>query len=220
MNSDDNYQQLSSIQHFAFCRRQWALIHIEQQWAENLRTVEGELLHEKVHDVFADDKRRGVITVRAMAISSKALRVSGQCDVVEFIPDEDGITLNGHKGKFKVYPVEYKHGEPKEDQVDILQLVAQAICLEEMLCCKIDEGAIFYEKIRRRQRVEITDLLRKQVSDMFAEMNELMNRHYTPRVKPSKCCNACSLKNLCLPKLLRNKSVSAYISQYIADEGG
>ena len=223
MSSDDNYQQLSSIQHFAFCRRQWALIHIEQQWAENLRTVEGELLHEKVHDVFSDEMRRGIVTVRAMSVSSKALRVNGQCDVVEFIPDKNGITLTGREGKFKVYPVEYKHGEPKADDVDILQLTAQAICLQEMLCCRINDGAIFYEKIRRRKKMEITDILRKKVTEMFIEMNELMDRQYTPRVKPTKSCNACSLKNICLPKLLKNKCVSEYVAKNVFNdevEGG
>jgi CRISPR-associated exonuclease Cas4 len=220
MQSDTDYLLISGIQHFAFCHRQWALIHIEQQWEENLRTVEGHLIHEKAHNLFADEKRKGVITVRGMAVSSPTLMINGQCDVVEFIPRDDGIPLQGHTGRYKVYPVEYKRGEPKENEVDILQLTAQAMCLEEMLCCKIDEGAIFYEKTRRRQRIEITPCLRIQVKEMLEEMNGLMRRRYTPKVKPTKSCNACSLKNLCLPKLLKSKSVNDYILEHIAGEGG
>lgn len=196
------------------------MIHIEQQWEENLRTIEGNLLHEKAHDTTLDEKRKGIITVRGMSVISNSLRVNGTCDVVEFILSEQGVPIFGRKGNYKILPVEYKHGEPKEDDIDILQLTAQAMCLEEMLCCKVDEGAIFYEKIRHRQKVQMTDDLRAEVRAMFDEMHQFYKRQHTPKVKPSKRCNACSLKNICLPKLLKQKKVIQYILHHLSEEGG
>lgn len=163
----EDYLQLSGIQHFVFCRRQWALIHIEQQWEENIRTVEGELLHEKAHDSTFDEKRNNILVIRAMPVVSHELRINGICDVVEFILSSKGISLAGRKGKYRVFPIEYKRGEPKEDDSDILQLTAQAMCLEEMLCCQINSGALFYQKTRRRQKVVITQELRTKVREAF-----------------------------------------------------
>ena len=102
---EDEYLMLSGIQHFKFCRRQWALIHIEQQWEENVHTVIGELMHKKVHDPSAKEKRKDVIFVRALPISSRELGVSGECDLIEFHKCEDGITLFGHRGLYSVFPV-------------------------------------------------------------------------------------------------------------------
>lgn len=208
---EDNFLLLSGIQHFAFCRRQWALIHIEQMWDENLHTTEGKLMHEKVHDSYSSESRREVIISRGMPVLSRELGVTGECDVVEFRKAKNGITLSGRTGEYMVYPVEFKHGEPKDIDADILQLAAQAICLEEMLCCEIEQGAIFYEKTKRRFKVEITDELRIKVKDMFSEMHSLYEKGYVPKVKPKKGCNACSLKNLCLPKLLKIKSAKEYL---------
>ena len=110
---EDEYLMLSGIQHFKFCRRQWALIHIEQQWSENVHTVIGELMHKKVHDPSVKEKRKETLLVRALPVSSKELGVSGECDLVEFHKCEDGITLFGHRGLYSVFPVEYKKGKPK-----------------------------------------------------------------------------------------------------------
>ena len=144
--------------------------------------------------------------------------VSGICDIIEFYKVEDGISLHGHRGLYRVYPVEYKKGHPKETRADQLQLTAQAMCLEEMMCCKIDEGSIFYGETRRRDRVAITEELREEVVKTFKEMHELFNRGYTPKVKWSKSCNACSLKDLCLPKLGRSPSVAEYIKNALAED--
>ena len=143
---EDEYLMLSGIQHFTFCRRQWALIHIEQQWEENVHTVIGELMHKKVHDPSVKEKRKDTILVRALPISSRELGVSGECDLVEFHKCEDGITLFGHRGLYSVFPVEYKKGKPKVTDEDKLQLAAQAMCLEEMFSTTISEGALFMEK--------------------------------------------------------------------------
>lgn len=212
---EDEYLMISGIQHFAFCRRQWALIHIEQQWAENLRTVEGNLMHRNVHDRTRTEKRRDVISSSGMAVFSAELGISGSCDLVEFRKSETGITLYGRDGLYEVFPIEYKHGEPKESDADILQLTAQAICLEEMLCCEIPTGEIYYEKIRRRLKVEITDELKTRVRNTFSEMHNYYRRGYTPKVKPSKSCNACSLKELCIPKLCKNISAEEYMNSFL-----
>lgn len=218
MYKEEDYLQLSGIQHFAFCRRQWALAYIELQWDENVRTVEGKLLHEKAHDVTSAEKRGDLIISRGMPIYSRKLGVSGECDVVEFRRAEDGITLAGREGKFEVVPIEYKRGRPKENDVDLLQLAAQAICLEEMLCCCIPYGYLYYGETKHRKKVEFKDSLRQKVKDMFEEMHQYYERRYTPRVKRSKACNACSLKNICLPALGVNKSASAYINKMLSEE--
>ena len=189
--AEDDYLLLSGIQHFAFCRRQWALIHIENLWAENLRTTEGHILHERAHDSSVREKRGDVITVRGVAVSSPSLGVSGQCDVLEYRRDDSGIPLSGEEGKWRPYPVEYKRGTPKETRADELQLCAQAMCLEEMLCCDIPEGALFYGETRRREVVTFTEELRGEVRECIAEMHRLYDRGYTPKVKPSRSCNAC-----------------------------
>lgn len=210
---EKEFLMLSGIQHFAFCRRQWALIHIEQLWEENLRTVEGNLLHENCHDGYFSESRKDVFLSRAMPVFSRTLGASGECDIVEFRKSAKGITLHGRDGFYSVYPVEYKRGEPKKNDADILQLAAQAVCLEEMLCCQIRSGAIFYGKIKRRQKVELTKELKEQVRQMFTEMHKYFDQMYIPKVKPTKSCNACSLKNLCLPKLLKVKSVKTYLDK-------
>ena len=110
--NEDEYLMLSGIQHFKFCKRQWALIHLEQQWAENVHTVVGELMHKKVHDPGIKEKRKDTLIVRALPIASRTLGISGECDAVEFHKCEDGVTLFGHRGLYSVFPVEYKKGKP------------------------------------------------------------------------------------------------------------
>ncbi|MDO4548056.1 MAG: CRISPR-associated protein Cas4 [Clostridia bacterium] len=208
---------LSGIQHFAYCRRQWALIHIEGQWAENLRTVGGQLLHRRAHDEKEVELRGDILTVRGLRIASARLNITGVCDVVEFHRCKDGISLAGWDGGWMPYPVEYKRGAPKEHNADRLQLCAQAMCLEEMLMCGICEGSLFYGETRRRERVELTHELRSEVEAMTEEMTALMQRGHTPSVRPTKGCNACSLKEVCLPALKRAPSVEAYIRSHLED---
>ncbi len=210
---EEDYLQLSGLQHFIFCRRQWALIHIEGQWVENFLTVDGELLHEKAHDAGLRESRGDRIIIRGMPIRSARLGVSGQCDVVELHRSSNGVQLPNLQGSWQPYPVEYKRGKPKEDSADILQLCGQALCLEEMLCCTVPEGALYYGETRHRTSVPFTSELRSQVEDALAEMHQLYQRGYTPKVKPRKGCSSCSLKNICLPKMLRTKSVSAYLAE-------
>ena len=214
---EDDYLMLSGIQHFVFCRRQWALIHIENQWEENVRTVEGHLIHEKAHDKFVSETRGNITVSRGMPVYSASLGTSGECDVVEFHKSTTGISLNGRDGYYQVFPIEYKRGREKEDDADVLQLVAQTLCLEEMLCCSIPKGYLYYNEVRRRLEVDINEELRKKVEGIFAEMHQMFSRRYTPKVKRTKRCNACSLKHICVPVLCSNKSVSSYIADTIKE---
>ncbi len=218
MYQEEDFLQLSGIQHFAFCRRQWALAYIELQWQENVRTVEGRLLHENAHDSSIKEKRRDVITVRAMPVHSRELGISGECDVVEFHRSEDGVPISGREGKYTIIPVEYKKGKPKTNDIDALQVTAQALCLEEMLCCDIPYGYIYYGEIRHREKIEFTDTLRGKVKSMFSEMHKDYSQRYTPKVKISKSCNACSLKEICLPVLNKNVSVKKYLDDRMKEE--
>lgn len=214
---EEDYLMISGIQHFQFCRRQWALIHIEQQWDENVHTVIGELMHKKVHDPFLTEKRKGVLITRALPVSSKEMGISGECDLVEFHKGDDGIKLHGHNGFYQVYPIEYKKGKPKQADEDILQLAAQAMCLEEMFSAKIENGAIFYGETRKRENIEFTDDLREKVKTIFQEMHQYYERRYTPKVKWSKSCNGCSLKEICLPLLGKTIPAKTYIKQMLTE---
>ncbi|MBQ8620834.1 MAG: CRISPR-associated protein Cas4 [Oscillospiraceae bacterium] len=208
---EEEFLQLSGLQHFKFCRRQWALIHIENQWAENYRTVDGTLMHENAHDRNFQESRGDLLITRGVSVFSATLGVSGQCDVLEYHRTDTGIPLQGKEGLWLPYPVEYKRGSPRQDGADTLQLCGQAMCLEEMLCCDIPEGALYYGEIRRRITVPFTEELREEVRTMLAQMHDLYLREQTPKVKTSKSCSACSLKELCLPKLMKNRSVAAYL---------
>lgn len=215
----DELLPLSGIQHFSFCRRQWALIHIEKQWAENVLTVDGKLMHARVEDPYFTESRGGVIIARAVPVASYRLGISGICDVVEFTSGEDGVLLPGRQGKFQPAPVEYKRGKEKHDPCDEAQLCAQAICLEEMLSVAIPAGYLFYGETRRRVRVELDQALREYVEKMTAEMHQYYSRGYTPRVKPSKACRSCSLADICLPGMLEGHlTASEYIRRQISGE--
>lgn len=215
MYAEEDYLMLSGIQHFAFCQRQWAIIHIEQQWADNYQTTSGELLHKKAHDENSFEKRGALLIVRGLRISSHELGLSGQCDVVEFHQCKNGIELFGYDGKWNPVPIEYKHGSPKENNADQLQLCAQAICLEEMFQTNIPDGYLYYGEIRRRTFVEFTPALRNDVKKISLEMHSLFQKGYTPNVKPSRQCRSCSLENLCIPKLQKAVKVRDYIEKNI-----
>lgn len=176
-------------------------------------TAEGRVIHNRVHNIRIKDSRNGALTIRGLNVKSDKLGITGVCDAVEFVPSDDGITLSGYNCLWKVRPVEYKHGSSKSEDCDRLQAVAQALCLEEMFSCQIDEAHIFYNETRQREKFEITPELRERVKDITSEMHDYYSRGYTPKVKPSKSCHSCSLSDLCLPNLLKskNKSVKNYM---------
>jgi CRISPR-associated exonuclease Cas4 len=208
---ENDYLMLSGIQHFQFCKRQWALIHIEQQWEENVRTVEGQYLHRNADQPFTREKRGNKLIVRAMPVKSKELKITGICDVVEFIQDDNGVEIHGAEGKYAAYPIEYKRGKPKLNDADVLQLTAQAMCLEEMLLCEIDKGYVFYNEIKHRVEVPLTEMEKNKVRSIVAEMQDYYKRRYTPKVKTGTFCKNCSLQNICLPNLMKKRSVKSYI---------
>lgn len=209
---------ISGIQHFVFCRRQWALIHIEQQWEENFHTVDGEIMHQRAHDGFSCEKRKDVIISRGMPVFSRSMGVTGVCDIVEYHRADDGIYIRKFDDKFQILPIEYKRGKPKKDDSDILQMAAQAMCIEEMLDCTIDKGAIFYGEKKRRMEIVLTDAHRERVRSIFEEMHQYYDRGYTPKVKKTKACGLCSLENICLPELEKAKSAKEYLARYLGEE--
>lgn len=215
----DTWLPLSGIQHFLFCRRQWALIHVERQWQENSLTAEGRILHGRVDDPFFTERRKGVIVARSVPVASPSLGLSGVCDVVEFTESPEGVHLPEHEGSFLAAPVEYKRGKSKQEPSDEAQLCAQAICLEEMLQISIPSGYLYYGQTRRRVAVSISTSLRDLVRKAAEEMHAYFQRGYTPKVKPFKGCNACSLADVCLPHIQNDADrASTYIRRHIDKE--
>ena len=199
----DDLIALSALQHYLFCPRQAALIHVEQQWAEDAATVEGRLLHEKA-DKAGDRARHGVRTLTSVPLRSTALGVSGIADVVELHRDE---------AVWRPFPVEYKRGKPKSHRADEVQLCAQAIALEEMLAVAVPEGALYYGERRRRTLVLFDDALRDLTARTAHEARAMIldGRTPSPVYVPQKC-NRCSLIELCRPKEMeRARSVNRWL---------
>ncbi|MEA4883026.1 MAG: CRISPR-associated protein Cas4 [Clostridia bacterium] len=217
---EDSLLPLSGIQHIAFCERQWALIHIERQWLDNVRTVEGHFMHERAHDsaLYEDDGDH--ITTRAVPLMSRRLGLYGQADVVEFWPVEngakEGALLPGHEGLWLPKPVEYKRGKPKSDDRDQVQLCAQAMCLEEMLGAQIAAADLYYGEPRRRQRVALDEQLRRRVEELSSRMHTLFEAGITPPASKGKHCELCSLADVCLPGLtLSPHSAEAFVRKQV-----
>jgi CRISPR-associated exonuclease Cas4 len=217
--SEDNLLLLSGIQHIAFCERQWALIHIEQAWSENVRTVEGKQLHEHTDDAFFDESRSGIRTVRAMPLVSYELGLRGVADVVEFHREEPAlehltVRIKNHGGWWRPVPVEYKRGRPKPDDRDAVQLCAQAIALEEMLNITVEYGMLYYGQTRHRETVLMDSELRRHTFSLAERMHSLFSEGRTPKALKGKHCSQCSLVELCKPDLtLRHRSVKDYIDK-------
>ena len=190
----DDALPLSGLQHLVFCPRQWALIHLEQAWAENRLTAEGRLLHERA-DLPGQSRRHDLRTVRGLRLESRRLRLTGRADVVEFRPEP--------------FPVEYKRGKRKPTDCDLVQVCAQALCLEEMLAVAVPHGAIFYGEPRRRIDVEFTAELRTRTESLAATMHRLYAARQTPAAQPGKHCERCSLIGICLPHATAEITVAA-----------
>jgi len=203
----DDLIQLSALQHYAFCPRQCALIHVEQVWAENRLTAEGRIMHEHVHEE-GNESRGDVRIERGTALRSLNLGIIGKADVVEYHRQPDG--------SWQAFPVEYKRGKPKPDHCDKIQLCAQAMCLEEMLDTHIPAGALFYGKTRRRLDVEFDEALRQETRDAARLTYELIASKKTPGPVYEKRCESCSLIAECLPKTVQKKrSVESYLKRML-----
>ena len=218
MYSEEDLLPLSGLQHLAFCERRWALVHLEQQWEENLFTTEGKLLHEKAHS--ADiESRPEVLVRRTLPLRSFRLGLSGQTDIVEFLPceaAEPGVSMPRRKGLWKPYPVEYKRTRDKHGSVAYrIQLCAQALCLEEMLQVPVPAGAVFDGKAKRREVVIFDEPLRQEVEHLAALMHEILLSGKTPRAVYAKKCESCSMNPVCLPKAVESASASSYLTRAI-----
>ena len=210
---ETEYLQIAGIQHFVFCRRQWALIHIEQQWSENFFTLDGTLKHEKVDEGPVTEKLGNKRVLRSLHVISHNLQIQGICDVVELIEDSKGEYFSKYNSNFKIIPVEYKRGKAKEIKSDILQLAAQTMWLEEMLGVTITKGAIFYFATRHRETVTMTKELYDEVKETVDEMNNYYQRMYTPKVKKTLHCRSCSLADICLPEMKKTESAKLYVEK-------
>lgn len=184
---------LSALQHWLFCPRQAALIHVEQLWAEDRATAEGRLLHEAV-DAGRGESRPGVGVARGVQIRSLALGVSGKADVVELRRGPDGAVVP--------FPVEYKRGKPKTHRADEVQLCAQAICLEEAFGVPVADGALYYGEKRRRTPVAFDAELRGLTARVAAEARTALLNGVTPAPRATPACRRCSLHDLCRPERL------------------
>jgi len=223
----DDLLPLSALQHLLFCPRQCALIHVEQVWAENRLTVEGQHLHRKAHE--APDERRGnVRIVRGLALRSLELGLIGKADVVEFEPVEGLLSAPGPAaelfdrvrgsplGSWRVTPIEYKRGRPKKHNADRVQLCAQALCLEEMLAVRIDVGLLFYGRTRRRTQVVLDAPLRAETECAARRVHALIASGRTPPARREAKCKTCSLADVCLPGITGGRSAAGFVDRHLA----
>lgn len=206
MTDDAVRLPLSALQHFLFCKRQCALIHVERQWFENRFTAEGRVMHDRVDK--GGERDRGSIRIEyALHLVCNQLGLVGQADVVEFhLTDKVA-------GIWTPYPVEYKRGKPKKDNIDKVQLCAQALCLEEMYHTRVPEGALFYGKTRRRQKVLLNAELRAETADTARQLQAMIQGGITPEPVYAKKCESCSFLNYCMPRVCKSKSVKAYLKK-------
>jgi len=200
MFTEDDFLPISALSQYYYCQRRAALMLIDQVWSDNVHTVEGSIIHERVHRT-AKESRQELIKVRNLPLHSFTHGLSGLADCVEFHADKAGIPVKGLIGLWKLIPIEYKHGKVRNELEYEVQLCAQVICLEEMLGCSINVGYIFYSDDHRRKEVQFTEELRNKVSEGAQNIHELTKRGIVPLPEKSKKCQECSLNYDCLPKI-------------------
>lgn len=206
---DEDLIPISALQHYLYCSRQCALIHLEQQWAENRLTAQGRLLHLRADEPQVQ-RRRGVRTVTAMPLIALELGITGKADVVEFHAEPEGD---------RPFPIEYKRGRPKAHRADEVQLCAQALCLEAMLGCRVERGALFYGQTRRREDVAFDADLRSLTLATVVETRAMLASRQTPTARYERGrCDRCSLIDLCQPKLLGRNSVAGWLRRQLDHE--
>jgi len=210
MSDETQTIMLSALQHYAYCPRQFALIHLEQVWAENYFTAHGNLLHERV-DSCAPEQRGNTRYERGVAVNSHQLRITGKLDLLE---------IEG-KPATRYFPVEYKRGKPKLEDWDKIQLCAQALCLEEMREVSIEEGALWYWQVRKREPVLIDNALRDvTLAAIEGAHSVLLSGKTPPPTDKKKRCRACSLVDLCEPDTFRRDHSSDYVAEIFAEVTG
>ena len=203
MYAEDDMLILSGIQHFKFCPRQWALIHLEQQWEDNRLTTEGSLMHRNVDDPFYRQKCGDNICLRSVHIASKELGLYGITDVIELHPtsnETNSIQHPKYPGLWTPYPIEYKHGKPKRDEI------------------QLHKAYFFYEAIKHRQEIEITEHLRIIVREIAEKMHHIFNEKRLPAINLQHHCQNCSLKNQCMPTSAKATKVVTYLNKYLYEK--
>ena len=221
MYTEDEMLMLSGIQHYMFCPRQWALIHLEQQWEENLLTMEGSLLHTNVDNPSYRQKNGNTITLRSVSIASKKLGLYGITDAVELLPTYDekgGIRHVKYPGIWKPFPIEYKRGKPKHTPIDEVQLAAQVMCLEEMYNIRIEYGALYYGETKHREVISVNQQLREQTIRCAEEMHKIFKSGNLPKIEKGKHCKNCSLANKCMPNIVECSKVNTYLKKHLYEE--
>lgn len=197
----DDFLAISALQHYAYCPRQFALIHVEQVWAENRFTAEGRILHERV-DSHEAEQRKDVRYERSVLVKSKHYHIQGKMDLLE---------IHGHEDK-RYFPVEYKRGKPKIDDWDRLQLCAQALCIEEMRNTRVEAGAIWYWEARKREAVTINKALRSETIEAINNAIDIKESGTTPPpTSQKKRCQGCSLYHLCEPNTFTKDWSATYV---------
>lgn len=215
MYREEDLLLLSGIQHIDFCERQWALIHIEKQWQENILTIEGQFLHEKVDNPDIVEKRKDLIVARAVPLASYESGLYGIADVIEFTKTGElynAVKIPKRAGMWKPKIVEYKRGKPKNIDCDKVQVCAQSLCLEEMHNISIREAEIYYGQIKHRERFILDENLRNHTKNLAHKMHKLYEKGVTPKAEYKNHCKSCSLIDICMPKIL-NKNASNYLKK-------
>lgn len=219
MVETNDYQQMNGIQHFLFCKRQWALIMIDQYWNENSATMEGHFIHKNADDPFFEEKRGKRIFIRSVPVVSHRLKLNGVLDVLQLDADPNGAPIQKHDGLWMPYVIEYKKGKPKKDLCDIVQLVAEVMALEEMMQIEITEAALYYKAVNRRTKIKITQDLREIVYEAAQEMDEVFKKGIIPKAEISKNCKVCSLYDHCMPRVsTHKKSVVNYVKRRFTED--
>jgi CRISPR-associated exonuclease Cas4 len=221
--SDADLLPLSRLADLEFCERRAALHLIEMVWEDNVHTAEGTVMHERVHGEDVPEKRGNLIILRGLWLRSRRLGLYGKTDVVELhrtVKDDPiGTNIFGLKSCWRVYPVEYKPGRMRHQQSFLIQLCAQAICLEEMLGCTVPEGALFYGQPRRRKEVQFDERLRKETEEAAERLHALVDDGRTPPARYEKKCDNCSLLHICMPKVAaEGKNVRRYIARSLTEQ--
>ena len=201
---------VSAIKQYVYCKRRFALMFIDDEWENNYKIIEGNITHEKVDDPFFKEKRKDIYYSRSVPVFSEALNLYGIIDIIEFFRDDNkGVNIGTHKGLWSINPIEYKNGKPEKSGADNLQLCALAMCLEEMFSAEINSGEIYYNKMRKRVKVQLNDDLKKQVISAVSEMNEFLNNLSIPPKPENQNCSLCSLSEICMPSIFDVKNTNA-----------
>ncbi|MGN6627259.1 MAG: CRISPR-associated protein Cas4 [Tepidisphaeraceae bacterium] len=213
---DEALLPISALQHYRFCNRRVALVHIEGLWAENQFTAEGNQLHKKAHDASRGESRPGQRVERGMMLRTRRLMLYGKADVAEFHLDQGRITA--------ATLIEYKRGRPKpsRDLEFKIQLCAQAIALEEALPGIPVAAALYFGQTRKREAVALDQTLRDLTTDTARQLHELIASRVTPTARHERRkCERCSMKPLCMPTALRTRATAArYLEQVIQNAAG